>query len=54
MSDERLQSRDDFDRQVKEHLARLDAADAAAMQAEADALLADDENRRGGPNGNGP
>jgi hypothetical protein len=54
VQEDRLQSRDDFDRQVKEHLARLDAADAAAMQAEADALLADDENRRGGPNGNCP
>jgi hypothetical protein len=31
--DDRLQSREDFDREIKERLARLDAAAAAAIQA---------------------
>ena len=52
--DDRLQSREDFDREIKEHLGRLDAADAAAMQAEADALAAGDRNRREEFNGDGP
>jgi hypothetical protein len=42
------------DREIKEHLGRLDAADAAAMQAEADALAAGDRNRREEFNGDGP
>jgi hypothetical protein len=40
VQDERLQSKSDFDREIKEHLARLDAADAAAAEAEARAILA--------------
>jgi hypothetical protein len=44
VQDERLQSKEDFDKEVREHLARLDAAhaaaDAAAVEAEATAILA--------------
>ncbi len=40
VQDERLQSKSDFDREIKEHLARLDSADAAAAEAEARAILA--------------
>jgi hypothetical protein len=39
VQDDRLQSREDFDREVREHLARLDAADAAAVEAEARAIV---------------
>jgi transposase len=37
--DDRMQSREDFDREVMEHLARLDAADAGVVEAEARAIL---------------
>jgi hypothetical protein len=47
VQDERLQSKSDFDREIKEHLARLDAADAAAIQAEAEALLARESKDNG-------
>jgi hypothetical protein len=40
VKEERVQSKSDFDHGVQELLARIDAADAAAVQAEAEALLA--------------
>jgi len=52
--DERLQSKSDFDREIKEHLARLDAADAAAAEAEARAILARDKDGRKGLSADGP
>jgi hypothetical protein len=54
VSDERMQSKEAFDHEVQELLARLNAADLAARQAEADALLAGDENRREGLDEDGP
>jgi len=52
--DERLQSKSDFDREIKEHLARLDAADAAAAEAEARAILARGKDGRDGLSAYGP
>ena len=54
VQDERLQSKSDFDQEVHELLARLDAADAATVQAEADALLADDKGDQEKLDGDGP
>jgi len=53
VQDERLQSKPEFDREVKELLARLDAADAAAVEAEAKALLTGYENHGEGLNDHG-
>lgn len=51
---ERLQSKSAFDQEVHELLARLDAADAAIMQAEAQALLASEEDGGHRLGGDGP
>ncbi len=49
--DDRMQSREDFDREVREHLARLDAADAGAVEAEARAILEGARSNGDHPNG---
>ena len=58
VQDERLQSKSDFDREIKEHRARRDAAhaaaDAAAVEAEATAILARDKDGREGLSADGP